>query len=141
MPSSKNITFKLFLFLISTDFLETFTHYCFKRSAMPQSGFQVLNIGDAFMFAKISALSPFLWLGLLSVLLTFIIWSTILTKIDLSVAVPIASFSYVFIPLVSMVFLHETIGPLRWAGIAFILTGVILVSLSSKEKEKEAQTP
>lgn len=139
MPSNKNLTFKLFLFLISTDFLETFTHYCFKRSAMPQSGFQVLNIGDALLFAKISVLSPFLWLGLLSVLLTFVIWSTILSKVDLSVAVPVASFSYVFIPLVSMVFLRETIGPLRWTGIVFILIGVVCVSLSSKEKEASAQ--
>ncbi|MFA6350660.1 MAG: EamA family transporter [Candidatus Omnitrophota bacterium] len=106
---------------------------------MPQSGFQVLNIGDALLFAKISVLSPFLWLGLLSVLLTFVIWSTILSKVDLSVAVPVASFSYVFIPLVSMIFLRETIGPLRWAGIMFILIGVVCVSLSSKEKEVSAQ--
>jgi undecaprenyl phosphate-alpha-L-ara4N flippase subunit ArnE len=66
---------------------------------------------------------------------TFIIWSTILSKIDLSVAVPVCSFSYVTIPLVSIIFLHEKISLLRWSGIFFILVGVIFVSLSSKEKE------
>jgi undecaprenyl phosphate-alpha-L-ara4N flippase subunit ArnE len=67
--------------------------------------------------------------------LTFIIWSTILSKIDLSVAVPIASFSYILVPLVSIIFLHEKISALRWLGIFFILAGVIFVSLSSREKE------
>jgi uncharacterized membrane protein len=47
--------------------------------------------------------------------------------------VPIASFSYITIPLVSIVFLHETVSALRWLGISFILLGVVLVSLSSRE--------
>jgi len=90
---------------------------------------------DLVIFFKSVFSSPFLWFGLLSVLLTFIIWSTILSKIDLSVAIPIASFSYILVPLVSIIFLHEKIGILRWLGIFFILMGVISVSLSSKEKE------
>lgn len=133
MREKRHLTFKILLFLISTDILETATHYCFKRSAIPEAGFQIMNPGDAFIFAKAMVFSPFLWLGLLSVLLTFVIWSTLLSRIDLSVAVPVCSFSYIFIPIVSMIFLHETIGFMRWAGIFFILIGVILVSLSSKE--------
>jgi len=50
------------------------------------------------------------------------------------VAVPIASFSYILVPLVSIIFLHERVGVLRWLGIIFILLGVIAVSLSSREK-------
>jgi uncharacterized membrane protein len=65
----------------------------------------------------------------------FIVWSTILSKIDLSVAVPIASFSYILVALVSILFLHETITLLRWIGIFLILTGVIFVSVSSRVKE------
>ena len=65
----------------------------------------------------------------------FIIWSTVLSKIDLSVAVPIASFSYILVALVSILFLHETITLLRWMGIFLILTGVIFVSVSSRAEE------
>jgi drug/metabolite transporter (DMT)-like permease len=64
---------------------------------------------------------------------TFVIWSTILSKIDLSVAVPVASFSYILVPLASIIFLGEKVALLRWIGIIFILSGVILVSLTSKE--------
>lgn len=132
----KKLTLKIFLFLILTDILETLTQYCFKRGALGGSGLEVSGLGALICFLKAVFSSPFLWAGLLSVLLTFIIWSTILSKIDLSVAVPIASFSYVLVPLVSIIALHEKIGILRWLGIFLILGGVIIVSLSSQEKEE-----
>ena len=73
-------------------------------------------IYDIAAFLKIVIPSPFFWIGLLSILFIFISWSVILSRIDLSVAVPVASFSYIGIPLVSMIFLHEKISWLRWSG-------------------------
>jgi drug/metabolite transporter (DMT)-like permease len=90
---------------------------------------------DVLAFLKSVFLSGYLWAGMLSVILTFIIWSTLLSKIDLSVAVPLASFSYILVPLVSIFLLQEKISLLRWTGISLILLGVIVVSLTSKEKE------
>jgi drug/metabolite transporter (DMT)-like permease len=133
--SKKKLTLNILLFLIFSDILETFTHFCFKKSALIGSGSDIKSFSDVLIFLQAAFLSPFLWLGLFSVLLTFIIWSTILSKIDLSVAVPIASFSYILVPLVSIIYLHEKISLMRWVGILFILSGVIFVSLSSKEKE------
>lgn len=133
----KRLTLKIFLFLIFTDILETVTQYCFKRGALGASTFEISGLGALISFLKVVFSSPFLWIGLLSVLATFIIWSTILSKIDLSVAVPIASFSYILVPLVCVFTLHEKISILRWLGIFLILGGVIVVSLSSKEKEEK----
>jgi drug/metabolite transporter (DMT)-like permease len=131
----KNITPKILLFLIFSDLFETFTQFCFKKSTFSQSEFYITNLPGLIVFLKGVFFSPFLWLGIFSVLITFIVWSTILSKIDLSVAIPIASFSYILVPLTSIIFLHEKITILRWSGIFFILLGVIFVSLSSKEKE------
>lgn len=130
----KRITLKILLLLIASDLFETAIHFFFKKSVLAQHGFKVLDLAGAAVFLKGVSVSPFLWLGLAAVVMVFIIWSTVLSKIDLSVAVPIASFSYVLIPIVSVIFLHEKITALRWAGIFFILAGVIFVSLSSKEK-------
>jgi undecaprenyl phosphate-alpha-L-ara4N flippase subunit ArnE len=94
----------------------------------------VTNLYDALLFLKTTFSSGFLWLAFLFIALIFIIWSTILSKIDLSVAVPVASFSYILVPLASIIFLHEKIDMLRWFGIIFILMGIIFVSMSSKEK-------
>jgi len=130
----KNITLKIILFLVFSDILETFTQFCFKKGALTQSGIEIKMFSGIFNFLLGVFSSWFLWLGLLSVVLTFIIWSTVLSKIDLSVAVPVASFSYILIALVSIIFLQEKISLLRWSGIFFILIGVIFVSLSSKER-------
>ncbi|MEI6831111.1 MAG: EamA family transporter [Candidatus Omnitrophota bacterium] len=130
----KKVTLKILLLLITSDVLETAIHFFFKKSALAQIQFSVVDSGSAIVFFKAVFSSPFLWAGLLMAATVFIIWSTILSKIDLSVAVPIASFSYILVPVVSVIFLHEQISVLRWVGILFILTGVIFVSLSSKER-------
>lgn len=134
MPGKK-ITLKLLCLLVFSDVLETFTNLCFKKGAL--SGGQVMagKFPDIFIFLGRVFSSPFIWLGLLSVAMTFIIWSALLSRIDLSVAVPVASFSYVLVLLASAVFLGEKISFLRWTGVLFILLGVILVSLSAKDKE------
>jgi len=133
--SKKKLTLTILLFLVFTDILETLTQLCFKKTALIGSELNILDLSSlpAFLTGAIS--SPFLWIGFLLVLSTFAIWSTILSKIDLSVAVPIASFSYILVPVTSIIFLHEKVALLRWVGIIFILTGVIFVSLTSKEEK------
>lgn len=135
MGKKRPLTPTVFLFIVFTDFLETAAQFCFKKTALAQHSASIANIADALHFVIIAIGNPFLWCALLSVLVLFCVWITILSKIDLSVAVPVASFSYITIPLVSIIFLGEKITFLRWAGIAFILAGVILVSLSSHHQE------
>ncbi|MDD5567718.1 MAG: EamA family transporter [Candidatus Omnitrophica bacterium] len=137
MTAKKRLTFKILLFLVSTDILETFAQFCFKKSAACQNFPEVVTFMQGIVFLKSAFLSPFLWLALLSVFFIFVIWSTILSKIDLSVAVPVASFSYVLVPLVSSIFLHEKISHIRWLGIIFILIGVIFVSMSTSRREEK----
>jgi len=130
----KKVTLKILVLLFASDILETAIHFFFKKGALSEAEFPVVDLPSAVIFLKAIFSSPFLWAGLLTVVVVFIVWSTILSKIDLSVAVPIASFSYILVPVVSVIFLHERISVLRWVGILLILAGVILVSMSSKER-------
>jgi drug/metabolite transporter (DMT)-like permease len=131
----KGLTLKIIIFLMLSDVLETLTHFFFKKGVLSQGEVSVdsLLAIKGFIFGVFS--SPYLWVGLFFVLFTFIIWSVLLSKIDLSVAVPIASLSYILVPLVSTLFLKERVSILRWSGVLFILAGVIFVSLSTKDKE------
>lgn len=138
MPAKRRLTLKILLFLVSTDILETFAQFCFKKSAACQDFSNIATFLQGLVFIKAVVLSPFLWMALVSVFLIFVIWSTILSKIDLSVAVPVASFSYILVPLVSSIFLHEKISYTRWMGIVFILIGVIFVSMSTSHKGERA---
>ncbi len=133
--NNKKLTLKILMLLIFSDGLETLTHFCFKKGALTQSGLEINSFSQVPVFLAGVFSSPFLWMGLISVLFTFIIWSTVLSKTDLSVAVPVASFSYILIPLASAIFLGENVSLLRWLGVFFILAGVFFVSLSAREKE------
>lgn len=135
----KRITLKVLVLLILADVLETVTHLFLKKSALPESAFVIRDLAGAFVFLKAVFSSPFLWCALAVIFLVFIIWSTILSKIDLSVAVAVCSFSYILVPVSSIIFLNEKIGILRWLGIIFILIGIIFVALSSKEKMEQLE--
>lgn len=135
----KKLTLKIISILVLSDILETFTHFCFKKSVLQEVTLKISSLGSALEFLRSAFYSPYIWLAFILVFLTFIIWSTILSKIDLSVAVPLASFSYILVPIVSVVFLHEKISLARWLGIILILIGVTLVSVTNTEKKPKIQ--
>ncbi len=56
------------------------------------------------------------------------VWLIVLSKASLSFAYPFASLSYLLIVLADKYVLHEAIPPLRWAGVACIMAGIILVA-------------
>lgn len=48
---------------------------------------------------------------------------------DLSVLYPVVSFSYIWVSLLSVKFLHEKMNKWKWTGIALIILGVSLVGI------------
>lgn len=132
---NKRVTIKVIVLLLLTDILESASQLCFKRTSLSAADFNISDFLGACVFLKNAFFSPFLWLAFLLVSLVFILWSTALSKVDLSVAVPVASFSYIFVPILSIIFLGEKISTLRWLGILCILLGVMFVSLSTRDKK------
>lgn len=58
------------------------------------------------------------------------LWLVVLSKADLNLAFSLDSMHYIFIAFASGMFLKEKVGVVRWVGTAFIVAGIILVSLS-----------
>ena len=72
--------------------------------------------------------SPIVWGGLFLFGLSAIVWLFALSRASLSFAYPFAALSYVLILVFSVLVLHETVQPLRWLGVALIVTGIVLVA-------------
>jgi drug/metabolite transporter (DMT)-like permease len=68
------------------------------------------------------------WVGLFLFGLSAFVWLAVLSRASLSFAYPFASLSYVLILLADRFILQEQIPPLRWAGVFFIMTGIVLVA-------------
>lgn len=56
-----------------------------------------------------------------------IAWIMTLTKLDLSLAYPAVSASYIIVAIASYYLFHEAIPPQRWLGIGIIVVGVIVM--------------
>jgi drug/metabolite transporter (DMT)-like permease len=72
--------------------------------------------------------TPAVWSGLFLFGLSAFVWLAVLSRASLSFAYPFASLTYVLILLADRFVLHEEIPPLRWAGVFFIMTGIVLVA-------------
>ena len=54
-------------------------------------------------------------------------WLVVLSRLNLSVAYPFLASLYIFLPILSMLFLSETLSAQHWAGIVVIGIGVGIV--------------
>jgi len=74
------------------------------------------------------AASPVVWAGLALFGVSAVLWIFALSKASLSFAYPFAALGYVLIVAFSVFVLHESVPPLRWAGVACICVGIVLVA-------------
>jgi len=68
------------------------------------------------------------WLGLFLFGLSAMVWLAVLSRTTLSFAYPFASLTYVLILLADRFLLDEPVPALRWAGVGFIVVGIVLVA-------------
>ena len=83
---------------------------------------------------KTSALShgtkKWLVIGIICFALETVVWTFVLKRLDVSIAFPMSSMSFVVIALASQLILKEEVTAKRWAGVCFILCGTAMVGLS-----------
>lgn len=76
------------------------------------------------------ATSPLVMFGLFLYVVASMIWLVVLSRVDLSFALPMMALSYVGVLIISHFCLNENVTPLRWLGVAVICCGVFLLSRS-----------
>jgi drug/metabolite transporter (DMT)-like permease len=72
--------------------------------------------------------NPWLLLGVTLQASFFFMYLTLLSRADVSLVLPLTAVDYIVVALFAQYLLAEVVTPVRWAGIAFIIAGVFLVS-------------
>ncbi|MGE5612554.1 MAG: hypothetical protein ACM359_25120 [Bacillota bacterium] len=72
--------------------------------------------------------SWWVWAGIFSQILGFLVWLHILRLIPVSIAYSLVSVVYALVPLGAWAFLGESIGLLRGCGIGLIVVGIWVIS-------------
>ncbi len=80
------------------------------------------------------------WLGVACMLLFFLCHMLVLSWADYSFVMPFSAVAYALVPLLGYLFLGERVAPARWAGIAVIFAGVVLVSRTPARTTEPSQT-
>ena len=125
---------KIFLFVVINDLIDTAGQLLMKKglgqadlNSVAAFFHHLFNFGNHDIY--------FFWFGLAVYVSNFFLWMSILSKIDLSVALPLASSGYIIIPLAAVFFLHEHLPLTRWLGLILIVSGIIFIS-QSKSKDQ-----
>ncbi len=117
--------------VIIKDIIESFGDLFFKKGAI-STGIDNILLSNILEFAARITTNPWLWIGIAFYLINFFLWIILLSRVDLSVAFPISSFTYIFVPILAIIFLHEQVPLMRWAGIVLIITGITLTTRSTE---------
>lgn len=74
--------------------------------------------------------TPWIPLGLCVFGLSAMVWLAALSRVPLSLAYPFNALGYLLILGTSVLFLHERVSPLTWAGTVLVVAGLIIVVVS-----------
>jgi uncharacterized membrane protein len=79
-----------------------------------------------------------IWLGIIFLIGFMASYMTVLSWADYSYVMPAGAFGYAILTLLAVVFLHESVSPKRWVGVALICVGVLLVG---QTKPRTTESP
>ena len=126
---TRHLTPSVFFLIIISGVFNIVAQILLKKGLL-ETGISHVTSANIIEFITWNAASIFIWSGIIVYSLNFFTWIAILYKADLSIAMPAGSITYLFIPLMAVLFFHEHIGLTRWIGIALIVSGIFFVSKS-----------
>ena len=135
-----HLTLKIIALLVMNDLLDSVAQV-FMKTGLLKTGIHSIDLTTIAEFTVRSAASPYLWAGLAIYVLSFFLWIVVLSRIELSIALPVSSVCYLLTPLFAVVFLHEMVSPARWLGIVLIIAGIYFVSESKRKSMEAPQQP
>ena len=124
---------KILLLLVANDLLDTTAQLLMKKGLGMADLTSISSFLHHLIYFNNHNLFLF-WIGLLIYLSNFFLWMSILSKIDLSVALPLACSSYILIPFTAAFILHESVRPVRWLGLVLIVLGIYFITRSKQSK-------
>jgi undecaprenyl phosphate-alpha-L-ara4N flippase subunit ArnF len=109
--------------------LVTVSELMLKKGATAAAGTSWLGI-DALA-------SLWTWGGIVTYILSFVSWLHVLRYLPLGVAFSLINVVHVLVPLASWAFFHDAVSLRRWAGIALVLAGIMMMAGNVAKAEEK----
>ena len=92
--------------------------------------------GFSLMMLAYALKSPFIWAGIVLLIVFFACFLSAVSWADLSLVLPATALGYILNVFTGNYFLDEPVSQAHWFGSVLIVLGVFLVSLSGAKKDK-----
>lgn len=97
----------------------------------PLESYAPLSMGPYFLRALFQ---PYVILGTVLNAVFYFGMLAALSWSGVTVVLPLTAIEYAFAAVLAVTILHEVVLPIRWAGIAFVILGVILISVGGGDE-------
>ncbi len=121
------MTLKIFILVLIAEICSASTHTFFKHGVNDIE--HLRGFKNYLRFLGQVLAKPQIWLGLVVVCCGMAVWLLVLAEAELSLAFPLDSLQYIIILFSSYLFLGERINRDHILGTAFIIAGIVFVSL------------
>ncbi len=125
---------KLLLILLIGLLFESTGVVLLKKGMTQIGAIQAITPAALAHILKASITNPQILFGVFFEALFFACLLILMSKSDISFLWPLTALSFVFATLAAMVFLHERVSAVRWAGVVLIMIGAALISYSEHQK-------
>jgi drug/metabolite transporter (DMT)-like permease len=109
-----------------------------KRGMTQNGAVQLTGAGVAHAF-RLTVTNGTIWVGILFLTGFMVSYMTVLSWADYSYVMPAGAFGYALLTLMAVLFLHESVSPRRWVGVALICVGVLLVGQTKPRTTRVAR--
>jgi drug/metabolite transporter (DMT)-like permease len=100
-----------------------------------------VSVSEVTRIVKAGATNGSILLGVFFEALFFGVLLILMSRSDISLLWPLTGLSFVFATIAAIIFLNEKVSSMRWAGVALIVAGAILISYSEKANERAKAVP
>ncbi|HXS68272.1 MAG TPA: EamA family transporter [Candidatus Polarisedimenticolia bacterium] len=112
------------------------------KKGMGQIGdMQKISVREVARVVKSGLTNPSILLGVFFEALFFVTLLILMSRNDISLLWPLTGLSFVFATFAAIIFLHEKVSPMRWAGVALVVMGAVLIGYSEKINERPKPAP
>lgn len=108
---------------------------CLSKGMQAVGSLETFDPASLWAFFTGAVLNPWVVGGILLELANYFLWLAVLSWSDVSWALPLNALEYILVALAAAAFLGERVGPVRWAGIVLIASGVFLLYGSWDHRE------
>ena len=120
---------KIILLVLLSEIFTAIGQVLFKKTTNTLGTYNLRGVNTQFRFLNDVLTKPSIWIGLISITVSLIIWLIALAEGDLSLVYPIGSLQFILILFSAHIFLNEKIDKMKFLGTLLVVFGIVLIAI------------